>query len=817
MITRVKIINNKILPDIEFKLSSKVVRVVGYNGAGKSFLLSLLSPYPDISGYGVGYPVKENQSGLLEIDMKHNGRLYTMIAEYTPNSKGTHSASCYLNMIDENGVEHALNPTGNVNTYKELIYEHLDYDRTIDLISNLNQRSCGIISATPKDRLDLFKLLIREQTKHLAKYYKAISEKHVFNVSMLKGREKEYSKMKSVDMLRDMIAREDENIRFYNISKHDTDERYSELNKELGALRFEEQSLSNYKVEELTLAASIINDTGYETVSAYMFERNSKLETVNRLKHDLNTLTEELSQCDVSSVTMSRESIEVRIKELKRAIMGYDVLIDIPNTSALNRLINKLETLYTSTENISDGLFTVLSGYDSTKSINTIIDDISAERKSLLDEKSSYSLKEMKDLSFAMYQYLPETEACNTCIFRREFDRYVELYNENKETIDRIKSIEKLVSKLDDSYELIRGVVPYISRMDDIVYTIENEIQENLQESCAPLLDRMDILTNRRKLQKIINKLTTYRDNAEYVNDLRKQLEEMNRLRANSSGSDALAKYDSIKSRIGYIKDELSLVENQLLTTFRRDVKVDVSISHMKISEISSIRSRILSINNDILSKGNALSSLDNKRKEIDLKISNASNNKVHLERDMKNTLNISDSINKLSITVNELKMIRAVLGKQIPLDILKGVTDDIRDSTNGLLTSAGIDITIDIEPNEDNITIPVTVRESITPEAKYASSGETALIGLALNSTIKSKVNYPVLKLDEIDANLDVRYAEQYLVMIDAILNATNTSQIFMISHRLTNVNLGEVLVLGDYDLSDLGDVDKNNIIKVY
>ena len=148
-IISLEFVNHVKLGTFKMKWDNSIISIVGANGSGKSFLLSSVHPYGSSDRYNKAYPVIPEKPGYKKIVYDVNNVIYETIHEYVPH-KNTHKCKSYLNRIIDGKVEE-LNPTGNVEIYKDLVYKHLKFNSDIFDIGFISFKANGI-TGTPTNR-----------------------------------------------------------------------------------------------------------------------------------------------------------------------------------------------------------------------------------------------------------------------------------------------------------------------------------------------------------------------------------------------------------------------------------------------------------------------------------------------------------------------------------------------------------------------------------------------------------------------------------------------------------------------------------------
>ena len=104
---------------IDFTKSDKRMNIIlGPNGSGKTFLLSMLTPFSGTGNLDVRNDlrlIRKGKKGYKYFSCKHEGVEYVIEHYYTP-SKDTHTIKSYFK---KDGVE--LNPNGNVTSFLAVV------------------------------------------------------------------------------------------------------------------------------------------------------------------------------------------------------------------------------------------------------------------------------------------------------------------------------------------------------------------------------------------------------------------------------------------------------------------------------------------------------------------------------------------------------------------------------------------------------------------------------------------------------------------------------------------------------------------------
>ena len=202
-IISLEFVNHVKLGTFKMKWDNSIISIVGANGSGKSFLLSSVHPYGSSDRYNKAYPVIPEKPGYKKIVYDVDGILYETIHEYVPH-KNTHKCKSYLNRIVNNNTEE-LNPTGNVEIYKDLVYKHLKFNSDIFDIGFISFKANGI-TGTPTNRRNVLESTVDMSLLNKMKYNVAtLSSSQGALVTISKKKQQELLEYGTVESIKERI------------------------------------------------------------------------------------------------------------------------------------------------------------------------------------------------------------------------------------------------------------------------------------------------------------------------------------------------------------------------------------------------------------------------------------------------------------------------------------------------------------------------------------------------------------------------------------------------------------------------------------
>jgi uncharacterized coiled-coil protein SlyX len=215
--------------EIDFtKCQHRIILIKGDNGSGKSTIESALKPLPDDNA---AFIAGENAYKEIEYIDEISGTIYSIrfeheIAGNTRKSRGFISKSC-------GGFITQLNPSGNITSCKDVIYDELQLDPNFITLSQLSATKRGIADLRPAERKKYVNSIL-ENTDAYNDMYKTLSKKASAYKGMVQSITAKLDTIGNVTQLEEAIKCLDTQIQ----DIEDMIERHNEImNKEKGMLQ----------------------------------------------------------------------------------------------------------------------------------------------------------------------------------------------------------------------------------------------------------------------------------------------------------------------------------------------------------------------------------------------------------------------------------------------------------------------------------------------------------------------------------------------------------------------------------------------------
>ena len=387
-----------------------VIAVLGENGSGKSTFLSLIHPVHTPSDKRTKFIAEGKEGSIIREYVNVDGSRIVTKAIYTPKTDG-HTAKLYFKVINPDGEENELNPSGNVSSYNELLYTYMGVNKDYVSFASYNDLVRGIVDMTDTERkLNVSSLI--PNTSRFETAYNIINDKYrdlrttIRNISQkiaqlsdkdelearvvrladavaasrrerdralkkaakLEGQLKAMTGGKSADELsRQSKKKYDKVLEIYSSMMADI-KTLKNLVYDLG--KFDSKDLSELirfanklceKIPDLEVkyAKAIAEDEQYRSSSA------SYQKQINELENDLTELQASLFSLrtqDADDLKQVRSDLQSRIKRMEYYDPEHDVYEDMTFEHA-NTLANQLDLVFRSAQGLSDRYGEIFSDY----------------------------------------------------------------------------------------------------------------------------------------------------------------------------------------------------------------------------------------------------------------------------------------------------------------------------------------------------------------------------------------------------------------------------------------------------------------------
>lgn len=827
-ITYVKLINHVVLGNKEFNIDNDIISILGKNGSGKSFLMDTLSPFSRSNRFISNYPIKMGETGFKQVNFESNGIIYETIHEYIPNKK-SHSCKSYINKIDK-GVKIELNPTGHNDKYEELVKQYLGFTNDCMTIGFLSSKVNGITSSKGVDRKKILESTIdnpilkkfKKNAKSLATEYTSVAKHCEKQKIQIANKYTEESLRESINSIEKDITQKREILRL-------TTKDYENYCRTLE----DKNKLAKIDVGKISLAFKLARKMYSEQNLYYHYEKYQEaLRGSQRLSEQFSKLNDNLQALERKlSLESEIEAYTNVLNEKSGELSNFsNKLYKYIQKSSKNNILTWLDNIIRLSKYFTDVFKSTSVIVANSENLDNIINDLVSKIK----ENDEFIIKyrvALSNIDGNKYE-VNFQDNCNTCGLYSKFIKSDMFVTEHKTKWDKIINTEQ--PELHDKLNSLNTVKANIKT--SLINHIENagtyvvDLDKSGLSSLDTFLKECGNGTLHPKLTKFrewLSENISYVDNLqEKVDDINDKLSDLNRelVTRNAMLENSELEKDKIIYDINETKCQLKDYDEILSDPKYQDIsKLNIRdeemfrFMNMNNKDLESTYHEVTSLNIDI----RQLTSLVDKTHDVITRLPNIIEkllvDKTKLEGDLSNlrTLNknLLDYTNKGKVLVRS----RGLLEKDIPIALLRNNLKFIEDTTNNILASNEISMSVNIIASDADIIIEVTVRDKVIQDAVQLSAGETAIISLLLNSCILHILGYSIICLDEIDSNLDVIYRSKFNDIIYSIMSTLRISQVFCISHNIaSNINYATKILLGDTDGLDLNAYDCTNLIKL-
>ena len=681
--------------------TSNIVIIRGSNGSGKSTLLKALSPLQDDNTAII--PGLEGKKTLRYL---YNNEVYEILYVHpvkTDGSRGQVKMQVYKGM---NRVE--LNPTWNVTSGKDIIFDLFNLDANFLTLSQLSSEDRGLADKKPAERKKFVNSIINGIEVY-NNMYKVITKKYSTFKNMINTIS---SKIRQIGNIEEL------NARFINISKQVEDvssERdkavieASKIDAEIGILTRDNNLEEYYKINEeirdnidyISASKSQVIDLSKGELSSenlyelkdiidnslHTFDKdiskwkseeavaNAKIESISREKDEaFNSLQTKITKRGTlldggfsdSDLSLYKET-KAKIAELENDINGLNS--SIKNLSEAEALVNAMEMIVPVLDSLYNGLdaTTKKEKYDFVKTtldndgkyvdqtveLSRTYNEVSRTVGELESKVLVYEILFDKAKSLALR---PKECKIDDCSFVKEAieasskhpeKRINDINKEISESKTLLKSLEKDIESYKELYDFNKRFTNLHGMVLSFRKLLEKSPVDYIIDPYQLLasLDHMEkLMIDFNQIRGIFNIITTKSNYEEIIESLK---EPAAKYEANK------ALIDELDSDIASLKDKLVTIDNRLMAEKDAisETVTDISLTEFKIEVYTKCKSLVdecigLDVRNEELqSQINSLSDIALKVKTLDTRMAEAKSRADRLNNDLNAILNERDKI----------------------------------------------------------------------------------------------------------------------------------------------------------------------------
>lgn len=681
--------------------TSNIVIIRGSNGSGKSTLLKALSPLQDdntaiIPGLG----------GKKTLRYLYNGEVYEILYVHpvkTDGSRGQVKMQVYKGM---NRVE--LNPTWNVTSGKDIIFDLFNLDANFLTLSQLSSEDRGLADKKPAERkkfvnsiingIEVYNNMYKVITKKYSTFKNLISTisskiNQIGNIEELNARYNNISRqVEDVSRERDkavieaskidaeigILTRDNNLEEFYKINE--------EIRENLDYIRASKSQVINLSKGELTsenlYELKDIIDSSLRTfdkdISKWKSEEavaNAKIENISKEKEDtFKSLQTKITKRGTlldggfsdSDLSLYKDT-KAKIAELENDINGLNS--SIKNLSEAEALVNAMEMIVPVLDSLYNGLdaTTKKEKYDFVKTtldndgkyVDQTIElirtynEVSRTVTELESEILAYEILFDKAKSLALR---PKDCKIDDCSFVKEAieasskhpeKRINDINKEIDESNKLLKSLEKDIESYKELYDFNKRFTNLHGMVLSFRKLLEKSPVDYIIDPYQLLasLDHMEkLMIDFNQIRGIFNIITTKSNYEEIIESLK---EPAAKYEANK------ALIDELDSDIASLKDKLATIDNQLMVEKDAisETTTDIALAEFKIEVYTKCKSLVDECigleerNNELQGQINSLSDIAFKVKDLETRMDEAKSRADRLNNDLNAILSERDKI----------------------------------------------------------------------------------------------------------------------------------------------------------------------------
>ena len=681
--------------------TSNIVIIRGSNGSGKSTLLKALSPLQDDNNAII--PGLEGKKTLRYL---YNNEVYEILYVHpvkTDGSRGQVKMQVYKGM---NRVE--LNPTWNVTSGKDIIFDLFNLDANFLTLSQLSSEDRGLADKKPAERkkfvnsiingIEVYNNMYKVITKKYSTFKNLISTisskiNQIGNIEELNSRynnitrqvedvsrerDKAVIEASKIDAEIGILTRDNNLEEFYKINE--------EIRENLDYIRASKSQVINLSKGELTSEnlnelKDIIDNSLHafdKDISKWKSEEavaNAKIENISKEKEDtFKSLQTKITKRGTlldggfsnSDLSLYKDT-KAKIAELENDINGLNS--SIKNLSEAEALVNAMEMIVPVLDSLYNGLdaTTKKEKYDFVKTtldndgkyvdqtieLTRTYNEVSRTVTELESEILSYEILFDKAKSLALR---PKDCKIDDCSFVKEAieasskhpeKRINDINKEIDESNKLLKSLEKDIESYKELYDFNKRFTNLHGMVLSFRKLLEKSPVDYIIDPYQLLasLDHMEkLMIDFNQIRGIFNIITTKSNYEEIIESLK---EPAAKYEANK------ALIDELDSDIASLKDKLTTIDAQL--TAEQDgiseTTNDIALAEFKIEVYTKCKSLVDECigleerNNELQGQINSLSDIAFKVKDLETRMDEAKSRADRLNNDLNAILSERDKI----------------------------------------------------------------------------------------------------------------------------------------------------------------------------
>lgn len=835
--------------EIDFsKCIHKVLIIKGDNGTGKSTIFKALTPLADSS---IDYI--PDKTAIKEIAYETDFQTILNIKYESIVKDGIRRPTkCYLNRLNPDGSIENLNPSNNITTAKEVIYDILGIDDNFITLSQLSANKKGLGGLKPSER----KRYVNSIISSLAAFnsiHKLITTKSTVLKSIIDSYVTKLAQIGNIAIVEDAIKKDTLALKELDNKKNGLISEIATIKAELSRLDSSGNFLDDYKnlsMRKIILEKEIrdlpdIEEYSEEKLIQYekdmaKYEANEEMlssrakELLDEESKINNNITELTIKLDSLYNKEHMDDLNSKIESTKKELESYKPYFHLFKTYK-DISEQDYETVKLVIEKFNSTVENIFQTYSETvrkesmNSLRTGKKEVILDHTEILSglEKQLDDLRtEKRDVEFLNNRSKDYNKIPDDCNHKSDCP-FIKDVVEAKNALRSRQSLYSLSTKINSTLDAIESA--------------KNLAEDNMIKTQC-LYEMKSILEYIQSMTKIIRKFPGT-ESLDSINTLYHNIE--HGIRLNFESVDKYQEFKNISTIVSALEDDLHSYETakEKLISANAEIRILQEKIDTDLKNLSTIRDSKLSIFAEIekirSSKLEIEMVLDsiryakiNKAKfeEVSVELNEITNKIESME---KNTVLIKDLTDKLNRRASELSALqntdlpalnkaieenkyRMVLFEQYTRDsqeyaakynevqMIKKYTsihgiqtvymsvfmNSILNTTNTLLRLL-FGGRFALQPfiiNENEFNIPCADSEGrVREDISLMSDSQLSMISMLISFVLlrNSSNRYNIIKLDEVDDNLDSMNRIQFSILIEQIMNDLGFDQCLIISHN--------------------------------
>ena len=828
------------------KCTHKLLVIKGMNGSGKSSLFKSMSPFMDDSSVFMEDKEIKKQITYALNDGTILTITYTAMKMSNGRSK---PSRCSIVRSYPDGRSFELNENSNIISGKQIIYDLFNLDDNYITLSNISATNKGLGDLTPHERkkyvgnilsaiseyTDMNKLftsklsILKSLIKSMNVKISQIGSVELLQSSIIKNSEE----LKRMEDEKDVLKTKEVKL-LTKLDEYTKEGNILEIHNELVSKRNRlEAQLSRLPVEDIEKCS----DEKFMEISNKMTELQTKKsilqEQINDIKEKEYNIQNKLNESEIKLNSLFDanilEDVNSRITKLennlkfykgcfnKIGFSEYTTITEDEYLSAIDSIEffnNTLDTIHQSysISTIDKGSEFIGKNY-SPIDFGTLKNQLDQKLNSLKDSLKEDNILVSRSSSFS--EIPKECNASDKCPFVKGI---IEANNTKLSDTKR----NKLIEEIDKTNKDITDCINSINEQDQLISYLNiikllfasiNPVKRILPKFIHISLDTDNIIHHIKNNIHIDLDTSKYREYTNYITSIKATQEDLSTLKDQKKEMlEASKESISIKSIIEKYKLDLVDICDSKSTLIDKIRKIDDEIS--LINDEYQYMNLLKAQKTEYIEYSDELKEIQDKLSKINIEEYQTIYNEVSEVSNRLNCLNHNDipliqsDIEKAKYQVllydqyqQELKEWNDKFGYLSDLKRHSGIngiqTIYMSVFMNSILTEANSLLSnlfkgrFKLQPfiiNENEFILPcVDDNGNVRPDISYMSDSQLSEISMILSFVLLHKASklYNIIKLDEVDDNLDNENRLQFSILINKIMDMLEFDQCIIISHN--------------------------------